>query len=122
MDTIRSIDDNHEALVANLEEQGVEYVFASFADITGRAKSKCVPVRHLPVLLAGHERYTPRGMGDLGQMTPDEDECVAMPDPTTLIVCPWDTRWAWMAADLWFGGTEPFALCPRSILKQQLAL
>jgi glutamine synthetase len=45
-----------------------------------------------------------------------------MPDPTTLIVCPWDNRWAWMAADLWFGGTEPFALCPRSILKRQLAL
>ena len=61
-------------------------------------------------------------MGDLGRMTPNEDECVAIPDPTTLIVCPWDTRWAWMAADLWFGGTEPFALCPRSILKRQLAL
>src|ERR1700694_2614663 len=27
-----------------------------------------------------------------------------------------------MAADLWFGGKEPFALCPRSILKRQLAL
>src|ERR1700733_11194381 len=115
MDTIRSIDDNHEALVANLEEQGVEYVFASFADITGRAKSKCVPVRHLPALLAGHERYTPRGMGALGQMTPDEDESVTIPDTTTLQVLPWDRRFAHMAADLWFGGAEPFAHCTRSI-------
>ena len=32
-------------------------------------------------LLAGPERYTPRGMGDLGQMTPDEDECVADAGP-----------------------------------------
>ena len=59
-------------------------------------------------------------MGDLGQMTPDEDECVAMPDPSTLRVLPWDRRFAWMAADLLFGGTEPFALCTRSILKRQL--
>jgi len=90
--------------------------------VQGRSKSKVVPVAHLPNLLAGSERYTPRGMGDLGQMTPNEDECVAMPDASTLTVCPWDTRWAWMAADLWYGGTEPFALCPRSILKRQLAL
>ena len=79
-----------------------------------------MPVAHLPNLLAGSERYTPRGMGDLGQMTPDEDECVAMPDPSTLRVMPWDRRFAWMAADLLFGGTEPFANCTRSILKRQL--
>jgi glutamine synthetase len=45
-----------------------------------------------------------------------------MPDLSTLIVCPWDRRVAWMAADLYFGGVEPFALCTRSILKRQLAL
>jgi glutamine synthetase len=45
-----------------------------------------------------------------------------MPDASTLQICPWDRRWAWMAADLLYGGTEPFALCPRSILKRQLEL
>jgi glutamine synthetase len=100
----------------------VKFAFGSFIDITGRAKSKVVPIDHLPNLLAGSERYTPRGMGDLGQMTPNEDECVAMPDLDTLRIMPWDTRFAWMAADLLFGGTEPFAHCTRSTLKRQLAI
>lgn len=120
MDTIKATDKQHRHLAANLQESGVEYVFASFIDVNGRAKSKCVPVSHLPELIAGHERYTPRGMGDLGQMTPDEDECVAIPDPATLKVLPWDKRFAWMAADLFYGGVEPFAHCTRSILRRQV--
>lgn len=120
MDTIHDIDEKHQELARSLATQGVEYVFASFIDITGRAKSKCVPVAHLPALIAGHERYTPRGMGDLGQMTPDEDECVTVPDVSTLQVLPWDRRFAFMSADLWFGGAEPFAHCTRSILKRQV--
>ena len=122
MDTVNPIDPCHVTLADRLESEGVQYVLGGWIDVNGRSKSKVVPIAHLPNLLAGSERYTPRGMGDLGQMTPDEDECVAIPDPTTLVVCPWDRRWAWMAADLWFGGTEPFALCPRSILKRQLDL
>ena len=120
MDTISPPKTEHEELATHLAEQGVEYVFASFIDVTGRAKSKCVPVGHLPALIAGHERYTPRGMGNLGQMTPDEDECVAVPDPATLQVLPWDRRFAFMAADLYFGGAQPFPHCTRSILKRQI--
>jgi glutamine synthetase len=121
METILEIAAEHEDLARRLHQEGVEYVFASFVDVTGRLKSKCVPVAHLPALIAGHERYTPRGLGSLGQMTPDEDECVAIPDPATLCVLPWDRRMAHMAADLWFGGREPFAHCTRSILKRQVA-
>ena len=121
MDTINEPDPQHVALADRLAADGVEFVLGGWIDITGRSKSKVVPVGHLPNLLAGSERYTPRGMGDLGRMTPNEDECVAMPDLSTLRVCPWDRTWAWMAADLLFGGTEPFALCTRSTLKRQLA-
>jgi glutamine synthetase len=120
LETIRPVLPEHEAIAESLASDGVEYVFASFIDVAGRAKSKCVPVSHLGPLVAGHERYTPRGLGDLGQMTPDEDECVAVPDPDTLSVLPWDRRFAFMAADLYYGGTEPFAHCTRSILKRQL--
>jgi glutamine synthetase len=120
MRTLFPVQPEHEALASGLAEQGVEFVFASFIDITGRVKSKCVPVGSLAELLAGHERYTPRGMGDLGRMTPDEDECVTVPDPATLVVLPWDRRFAHMTADLYFGGREPFALCTRSILQRQL--
>ena len=121
MDTIHPIDPDHLALAEHLATEGVEYVLGGWIDIAGRSKSKVVPIHHLPNLLAGSERYTPRGMGDLGRMTPNEDECVAQPDISTLRVCPWDRRWAWTAADLLYGGAEPFALCTRSILKKQLA-
>jgi glutamine synthetase len=120
MQTVFEVDERHVELARNLEAKGVHYVFASFIDIAGRAKSKCVPVEHLPDLMAGHERYTPRGLGNLGQMTPTEDECVAVPDPETLCIMPWDRRFAHMTADLYFGGTEPFAHCTRSILKRQI--
>lgn len=120
MDTMKPIDAGHTALAEELAGKGVKYVLGGWIDVTGRTKSKVVPVDHLPNLLAGSERYTPRGMGDLGLMTPTEDECVAMPDLSTLQICPWDPRIAWTAADLLFGGTEPFALCTRSILKRQL--
>ena len=120
MDTSFEVDEKYTELAATLAAQGVEYVFASFIDIVGRAKSKCVPIEHLPELMAGHERYTPRGLGNLGRMTPTEDECVTMPDPSTLCILPWDRRFAHMTADLYFGGTEPFAHCTRSILKRQI--
>jgi glutamine synthetase len=122
MDTVKPVLDDHQQLADQLASQGVEYILGGWIDVMGRTKSKVVPIAHLPNLAAGSERYTPRGMGDLGRMTPNEDECVAMPDLTTLTVCPWDRRMAWTAADLWFGGKEPFALCPRSVLKRQLDL
>lgn len=121
METLFQTTADHEELARSLAASGVEYVFASFVDVAGRVKSKCVPVGHAASLLAGHERYTPRGLGNLGQMTPDEDECVAVPDPATVCILPWDRRFAHMTADLYFGGREPFAHCTRSILKRQIA-
>ncbi len=121
MDTVTTPQQQHAVLAADLAERGVEYVMGGWIDVLGRSKSKMVPVSHLPSMLAGSERYTPRGMGGIGVMTPHEDECVALPDVDTLQVAPWDRRFAWMAADLSYGGREPFALCPRSALKKQLA-
>src|SRR5258708_18284395 len=103
MDTLSNIDPEHVRLATELEADGVRFAVGSFIDITGRAKSKVVPIDHLPNLLAGSERYTPRGMGDLGQMTPNEDGCVAVPDIATLRVMPWGTRLVWVAARLSFG-------------------
>jgi glutamine synthetase len=121
MDTVRPIDPEHVRVAEQLAADGVEYVLGGWIDAMGRSKSKVVPISHLPDLLAGSERYTPRGMGDLGRMTPHEDECVGMPDLATLTVCPWDRRMAWTAADLLWAGREPFALCTRSVLKRQVA-
>jgi len=120
MSTAERSEQDVEALVERLVGEGVQYAVGTWIDIQGRAKGKVVPIDHLSALISGSERYTPRGLGDLGQMTPEEDECVALPDPTTLRVLPWDRRFAWMAADLLYGGTDPFELCGRSILKRQI--
>lgn len=117
MDTVSPVDPTAADLAADLEAQGVELVLGAWVDVVGRAKSKLVPVRHLGQVLAGSERYTPRGMGDLGRMNPVEDECVAIPDPSTLRILPWDRRVAMMNADLYYGGDVGWENCPRSILR-----
>lgn len=120
MDTVTQIAEEHRALAQDLVSQGVKYALASWIDVLGRPKSKMVPIDHLPNLLAGSERYTPRGMGGIGVMDPVEDEVAGIPDVTTLKVLPWDRRIAWMVADMSWGGRESYALCGRSILKKQV--
>ena len=66
MDTLLEPQPDHAQLATTLAEQGVEMAVAAWIDITGRPKSKFVPVRQIAGLLAGSERYTPRGMGNLG--------------------------------------------------------
>lgn len=120
MDTVTQISTDHHALAKDLAGQGVKYALASWLDVLGRPKSKMVPIDHLPNLIAGSERYTPRGMGGIGVMDPVEDEVAAIPDVGTLKVLPWDRRIAWMVADMSWGGREPYALCGRSVLKKQV--
>jgi glutamine synthetase len=120
MDTVTQIAEEHRALAQDLAGQGVKYALASWIDVLGRPKSKMVPIDHLPNLLAGSERYTPRGMGGIGVMDPVEDEVAGIPDITSLKVLPWDRRIAWMVADMSWGGRESYALCGRSILKKQV--
>lgn len=121
MDTLKPIDPKHTELARSLADKGTKYALATWIDVLGRAKSKSVPISHLPNLLAGSERYTPRGMGGIGSMNPVEEEVIALPDESTLLSLPWDHRFVWMAADMSYGGLEPFALCPRSTLKRQIA-
>lgn len=120
MDTVTDISQDHQKLAKDLAGQGVKYALASWVDVLGRPKSKMVPIDHLPSLIAGSERYTPRGMGGIGVMDPVEDEVAGIPDVSTLTVLPWDRRVAWMVADMSWGGREPYALCGRSILKKQI--
>ena len=122
MDTLTMTSQEHVELARRLADQGVSYAVGAWIDVLGRAKSKVVPIGHLPALMAGSERYTPRGLGGLGQMNPNEPECIAVPDPATATILPWDRRFVWLNADLNYGGTEPYALCPRSTLKRQLAV
>lgn len=107
------------ALREQLRDQGVQYVFGAYVDVHGVAKSKCVPIDHLESMAAGSELYTVgalEGMGDLG---PNEDECVSIPDLGRLTVLPWDPRYAVAPADLYFHD-QPYSHDSRHVLKRQV--
>jgi glutamine synthetase len=102
-----------------LEAAGVEFLFGAYVDAYGVPKSKVVPIAHLEDWVAGSELYTVgalEGMGDLG---PNEDECVSIPDLNSLVILPWNPRYALAAADLYFHG-EPYSHDSRRMLRAQL--
>jgi glutamine synthetase len=109
-----------EEIARSLADRGVRFVAAAFSDVGNRARSKFVPVELLASLLAGSERYTPRGTDGLGDMNPAEPECITRPDLSTLKILPFEPSVAFMVADLEQAG-HPYDQCPRSILKRQLA-
>src|ERR1700743_3350074 len=121
MDTVNAVDAAHRELAESLGRQGVKYALGSWIDVHGRPKTKVVPIDHLPNMVAGSERFTPRGITGFGAMDPQEEESVAMPDLATLRQLCWDRRLGGVPAALRLGGTEPLDQCPRSILKTQLA-
>lgn len=103
-----------------LIEEGVQYVFGSWADFYGRPKAKAVPVRRFEQMVRGSELYTVGALPGMGPLGPHEDECQAVADIDSLVICPWDRRYAWMAADLvWHG--RPYTYCSRQILKRVIA-
>lgn len=105
---------------AVLEAAGVEYCFATYVDIHGVAKAKAVPLASFEKMCAGSELFTVGAMEGMGLVGPEKDECAVVPDLGSLIIFPWDSRFAWFAGDLYYHG-EPYQNCSRVILKRALA-
>ncbi|MEO1292209.1 MAG: glutamine synthetase [Pseudomonadota bacterium] len=105
---------------ADLLSRGVEYCFATYVDIHGVPKAKCVPIAAFEKMCAGSELFTVGAMEGMGLIGPEKDECAAVPDLDSLIVLPWDNRYAWFASDMYYHG-EPYQNCARVILKRALA-
>jgi glutamine synthetase len=108
-----------ERLRQELESQGVRYVFGAYTDVHGVPKSKCVPIAHLADAAAGSELYTVGALEGLGELGPNEDECVGIPDLAEITVLPWDRRYAVAPANLYFHG-EPYSHDFRRVLQNQL--
>jgi glutamine synthetase len=119
MDTLHATTLEHEELGSRLSAQGVRWIAAMYPDIAGRPRGKVVPIRRLAQLAAGSERYTPRGLDGFGEMNPTEDECVTIPDLSSVWILPWDHTCAVVPSDLSQEG-RPYELCCRTILKTQL--
>jgi glutamine synthetase len=102
-----------------LVDEGVQYAFGSWADFYGRPKAKAVPIEKFESMVQGSELYTVGALPGMGPLGPHEDECEAVADVESLVICPWDRRYVYMAADLMWHG-RPYDYCPRSILKNVL--
>lgn len=109
-----------ERLKAELESQGVKYVFGAYTDVHGVPKSKCVPIAHLADAAAGSELYTVGALDGMGELGPNEDECSGVPDLSEITVLPWDRRYAVAPANLYFHG-EPYSYDFRRVLQSQIA-
>jgi len=107
-------------LKRRLGEAGVEYFFGTYVDGLGVPKAKCVPLAHLEAAADGSELYTVGALELMGELGPNEDECMGAPDLNTTVVLPWDRRYAVAFADLTLHG-EPYSHCSRTVLKRQLA-
>ncbi|MED5534904.1 MAG: type III glutamate--ammonia ligase [Pseudomonadota bacterium] len=103
-----------------LRAAGVRYLFGAYVDIHGVPKSKTVPLSHFKEMMKGSELYTVGALEGMGPLGPNEDECVGIPDATTLTILPWDSRYAVAAADLTFHG-QPYDHDSRWVLHRQIA-
>lgn len=110
-----------EMLKARLREAGVRYVFAQFTDIQGVAKGKTVPLAHLDDLFAAGAGFS--GPSIWGTGLPRHgarSEYYGRGDISTAQVLPWLPGHARIVCDGYVGG-EPFELCPRQVLRRQVA-
>ncbi len=106
-------------LKSKLQSEGVQYCFASFVDVFGVPKAKVVPIAKFEEMCEGGELYTVGAVEGMGLVGPQEDECQTVPDLDSCVICPWDTRYAWLSADCWYHG-QPYWADGRVILQKVL--
>jgi glutamine synthetase len=102
-----------------LDERSIEFLFAQFVDMHGKPSAKLVPAHHIDDLLTEGAGFAGFAAGDIGQ-GPHDPDMIAMPDPRSLTILPWQPNVARFACDVTVEG-EPWPYCPRTILRNALA-
>ncbi len=108
--------DDARAVVA---DRGIEFLFAQFVDMHGKPSAKLVPAHHLDDLLTEGAGFAGFAAGEIGQ-GPHDPDLVAIPDPRTMTILPWQPTVARFACDVTVEG-KPWPYCPRTILRNALA-
>jgi glutamine synthetase len=101
-----------------VKDEGIEFLFAQFVDMHGKPSAKLVPAHHIDDLLSDGAGFAGFAAGDIGQ-GPHDPDMIAVPDPRSLTILPWQPNVARFACDVTVEGEEwPF--CPRTILRHTL--
>src|SRR5436309_8309047 len=101
-----------------VDQIGIEFIFAQFVEMYGKANAKLVPANHLEDLFADGAGFAGFAAGEIGQ-GPNDPDLAAMPDPASFTPVPWQPNLARFACDIYVEG-EPWPYCPRIILQRQL--
>jgi glutamine synthetase len=102
-----------------IKKRNIEFLFAQFVDMHGKPSAKLVPAHHIDDLLTEGAGFAGFAAGDIGQ-GPDDHDMIAVPDPASFTILPWQPNVARFACDITVDGEEwPF--CPRTILRHAIA-
>ena len=104
---------------ARAEADGVEFFFAMFVDMHGKPCAKMIPVEAIDVLMGGGAGFAGFAAGPMGQ-TPADPDMIAIPDPASYALVPWQPGLAVLQCDIHVEG-EPWPYTPRLILKAMVA-
>jgi glutamine synthetase len=107
---------------SQMQDRGVEFVFAQFVDMYARPSAKLVPVRgreDFDGILAEGAGFAGFAAGEIGQL-PSDPDIAAIPDLTSYTPVPWQQNLARFACDVTVEGEE-WPYDPRTILRRMLA-
>jgi glutamine synthetase len=107
-------------LRSRAEKDNVEFFFAMFVDMHGKPCAKLVPAEALDVLMSGGAGFAGFAAGAMGQ-SPADPDLVAVPDPASYALAPWQPGLAVLQCDVHVEGA-PWPYSPRLILKEVLEL
>jgi glutamine synthetase len=105
-------------LRSRAESDGVEFFFAMFVDMHGKPCAKMIPIEAIDVLTGGGAGFAGFAAGPMGQ-SPADPDMIAMPDPASYTLVPWQPGLAVLQCDIHVEG-EPWPYAPRLILKGML--
>jgi glutamine synthetase len=114
-DTLPQTEDDVRRII---KDNKIEFLFAQFVDMHGKPSAKLVPAHHIDDLLTDGAGFAGFAAGDIGQ-GPHDHDLIAMPDPRSLTILPWQPNVARFACDVTVDG-EPWPYCPRTILRNML--
>jgi glutamine synthetase len=106
---------------SQMQEGGVEFVFAQFVDMYARPSAKLVPVRSredFDGLLGEGAGFAGFAAGEIGQL-PSDPDIAAIPDLASYTPVPWQQNLARFACDVTVEGEE-WPYDPRTILRRML--
>jgi glutamine synthetase type III len=97
---------------------GIRHFLFSFCDLFGVQRAKLVPASAAAELAVGGAGFA--GFAAWLDMTPADPDVLAIPDPGSLMVLPWQPEVAWVATDLRLG-EDLVEQAPRRVLARQMA-